>query len=381
MGKGLAALAKRPGEWQEKGRGTIVQSAAGNAARQCPNCGGAMEFNIAKQRIVCKNCNTELEMEAPAREVQEHAFSETAASAAQSQWDGATRVLACEACGAEITVAADVTSVRCRFCGSPKMVQSGHSAGIVPEGLMLFQFGRQEASAALSKWLKSRFFAPSAMKTLAQAGALSAVYSPFWTFDAQAQGDYIGEGGTTHTRAVTRNGKQETESYTVWSTVFGRVSKFFNDVLIYAGGSQGKLLSRLKDFDTVRGLIPFESAYLSGFQAETYTLSPEEALERAKEAMSSELERMARDEIRRSYDSERGTRVNASFFNVMCKHVLLPVWFSGFSYGGKAFGVVINGVTGKIAGAYPKSAGKIAAVVAAGLLLLAAIVWIVYANS
>jgi hypothetical protein len=340
-----------------------------------------MEFNIAKQKITCKNCNTELALEAPAHEPREHAFGEIKASAAQSNWDGATRVLACEVCGAEITVAAELTSLRCSFCGAPKLVPSGHSAGIAPEGLMLFKLGRQEAGIAFSKWLKTRFFAPSAMKTLAQADALSSVYSPFWTFDAQAEGDYAGEGGTTHTRIVTRNGKRETERYIVWTTVRGHVSRFFDDILIYAGGSQGKLLARLKDFDTAHGLIPFDGAYLSGFQAETYRLSPEAAFEDAKKTMTAELEGMARAEIRRSYDSERGTRLSASFLNVMCKHVLLPLWFSGFSYGGKAFCVVINGVTGKIAGAYPKSAAKIAAVVAAGLLLLAAIVWIFYTNS
>jgi hypothetical protein len=56
------------------------------------------------------------------------------------------------------------------------------------------------------------------------------------------------------------------------------------------------------------------------------------------------------------------------------KHILVPVWLLTYNFGPKTFQVVINGVTGRIAGDYPKSFWKILFLVlvaiAAALLIL-----------
>ena len=48
------------------------------------------------------------------------------------------------------------------------------------------------------------------------------------------------------------------------------------------------------------------------------------------------------------------------------KHILVPVWLLTYNFGAKAFQVVVNGVTGRMAGDYPKSFWKIALLVLAG---------------
>jgi hypothetical protein len=55
--------------------------------------------------------------------------------------------------------------------------------------------------------------------------------------------------------------------------------------------------------------------------------------------------------------------------------VLVPVWLLSYTYGPKAFQVIVNGYTGRIAGRYPKSIWKILllvllAAIAAGVFLL-----------
>ena len=52
--------------------------------------------------------------------------------------------------------------------------------------------------------------------------------------------------------------------------------------------------------------------------------------------------------------------------------MLVPIWVLSYTYGARAFQVIVNGYTGRIAGRYPKSVWKILLVVVA--VVLAALV-------
>ena len=57
------------------------------------------------------------------------------------------------------------------------------------------------------------------------------------------------------------------------------------------------------------------------------------------------------------------------------KHVLVPVWLLSYNYGARAFQVIVNGYTGRIAGRYPYSPWKILllAILAAAVLITVAL--------
>ena len=74
-------------------------------------------------------------------------------------------------------------------------------------------------------------------------------------------------------------------------------------------------------------------------------------------------------------DTHRNLQIFPSYSGRTFKHVLVPVWLLSYNYGAKAFEVIVNGYTGKIAGRYPKSIWKILLVVllvavVAGIVLL-----------
>ena len=62
-------------------------------------------------------------------------------------------------------------------------------------------------------------------------------------------------------------------------------------------------------------------------------------------------------------DTFRNLIVRADYSKQTFKHILAPVWLLTYTYGAKAFQCAINGVTGAIAGEYPKSPWKIALLV------------------
>ena len=62
--------------------------------------------------------------------------------------------------------------------------------------------------------------------------------------------------------------------------------------------------------------------------------------------------------------------MDVTYQDVTYKQVLLPVWLSSFSYGGKLYRYAINGETGKVGGQRPYSIPKIIACI----LFVAAII-------
>ena len=58
------------------------------------------------------------------------------------------------------------------------------------------------------------------------------------------------------------------------------------------------------------------------------------------------------------------------------KHVLVPVWLVGYTYGSRQFQVVVNGYTGTIAGDRPYSWVKITLAVIAVLIVICVIYWL-----
>ena len=52
----------------------------------------------------------------------------------------------------------------------------------------------------------------------------------------------------------------------------------------------------------------------------------------------------------------------------------MPVWLLTYNFGAKSFQVVVNGVTGRMAGEYPKSPWKIALLVLAAIIIFFIIV-------
>ena len=68
-------------------------------------------------------------------------------------------------------------------------------------------------------------------------------------------------------------------------------------------------------------------------------------------------------------DTQRNLQVNADFSRQTFKHILAPVWLLSYTYGAKDFQVLINAVTGRIDGEYPKSWVKITLAVIAVLIV------------
>lgn len=293
------------------------------------------------------------------------------------------RVSRCPGCGAELELGEGVEATACPFCATPVVPQEAPLRAIRPQALLPFAVPEREARAAMVAWLGRLWFAPGGLQDYARKGRqLTGIYVPFWTFDAATRSRYAGQRGDAYyeTRWVTVevNGRQERRQEQVrkirWSPVRGWVSRRFDDVLVIGSDSLPRgHTEALAPWD-LSALQPHAPDYLSGFQAEAYSVPLEQGHALARE----EMEAVIVGDVRRDIggDEQRIDRIDTDWSDETFKHILLPVWTAAYKYGGKSYRFVVNGQTGKVKGERPWSVWKIAVAVVLGLAVAGALAWL-----
>jgi hypothetical protein len=159
-----------------------------------------------------------------------------------------------------------------------------------------------------------------------------------------------------------------------WEAASGVVDHAFDDEPV--PGTQGvpiDLLRQVEPFPT-QEVVPYDTAFLSGHVVEHYKVVLIDAAKQSQDQMHAALMRLCAQEV--PGDTHRDLRIYPTFSGRTFKHVLVPLWLLTYNYGSRAFQVLVNGYTGKIAGRYPYSVWKIVFLVLLaiiGVLLLATV--------
>src|SRR5262249_19468986 len=202
---------------------------------------------------------------------------------------------ACPNCNAHTE--SDLLSANCQFCGTPLVADPAAIERVAPEAVVPFGINKQQAGDALKKWTSSRWFAPGSLKKVSSAETFTGSYLPFWTYDSNTVSDYTGERGehyyVTETSTEEVNGQQVTKTrevqHTRWYPAQGRVSRFFDDVLVPGTTKvETNLIGKLEPWE-LQTAAPFQQNYLAGFQTVRYDIEPEQGLESAKAPMAPDI--------------------------------------------------------------------------------------------
>lgn len=348
----------------------------------CKTCGAKLQFEPGTEVLKCPYCTAENEIPKPTEQVRELPYDETLASLSR-QAAGATQetpIVECTGCHAMLTLASNVTSLDCPFCGT-SIVATGASRNVIkPNAVLPFKVPRDRATEQFRAWIKGLWFAPNKLKQRAMLDAcLSGVYVPAWTYDCRAETAYTGQRGDAYyeTQTVTINGRRTTQRVRKirWRPVSGRVSNTFDDILVLSSSSlPGRQLDELDPWD-LSNAAPFREDYLAGFRAECYTIGLEQGFELAKQKAQPTINGTIYRDI--GGDEQRITSASTVYSQVTFKYVLLPVWVSAYRYNGKVYQFLVNARTGEVQGDRPWSWAKIslaviAAVVAIGVIALVA---------
>lgn len=336
------------------------------AKYHCPACGGQANWNPAKHALVCPFCGTEspadLEERGADTSIVEHDLAEALRSIPDSArgWHAEKTSVRCQSCDAVSVFDANKVAQRCEFCGSAQLVPYEQvKDAFTPESLLPLKVAEPRARDLIRAWYRNRWFAPNTLRTKALTDTARGIYLPYWTFDAKAHASWTAESGTY-------TGKDRKSVR--WTRASGELSHVFDDDLVAASkGVNPAYLRGAEPFPT-ETLIPYDPGYLAGWTVERYQIDLVHAAAQSRKQMESALRAMCGRQV--PGDTQRNLQVRSTFSDQRFKHILVPVWLLTYTFRGKTYQVVANGVTGKIAGGRPWSWVKIALAVVAGLVVL-----------
>jgi len=360
----------------EPAASTPSAGSGGATAYRCRNCGARITYAAGTTDLACQFCGSTEHITAPAGQIDEHSYNSWLATSPQPVAEIEQQHLECQTCGA--TTESGQIAEACSFCSGALVATSTPPGLIPPEAVVPFRMDKSEATASFGKWIKSRMFAPNALKKLAlMQGGLQGVYTPHFTYDANTYTAYEGRRGVDRIETYTTtdaqgNSQTQTRTVTDWYPASGNVERFFNDVLV--PGTTKVVPDKLAKAGpwALESSVPYQPEYLAGYSALRYDVDPPKALDEAKTGMAKVIEEDCRSDIGGNH--QRVTSMDTRYADLMFKLLLLPIWIAAYSYRAKTYQVIVNAQTGEVLGDRPYSAVKIAMAIIAGLILVAAVI-------
>ncbi len=323
---------------------------------KCQFCGAVTAYSAGQQQLTCSHCGRAQEIAAArvGRSAETFEFTLETMERAQYGWGEQRRELACESCGAVVSIAADALTSTCAFCGSHRVLARDAAGDVLrPTALIPFVVDQRQCQGRVTEWLGRGWMHPPELRQVRSLHELKGIYLPYWTFDARVQADWKAEVGTERTERYYSNGEWKTRTVIDWDWRNGRVHVPVVDHLVPATARVSRLLlERIAPFN-LQGLVEYAPAYLAGWLAKIYDLTLPQGWQTAKEEIRERSKRACYDDTGSAH--VRNFRMTADFADERWRYVLLPVYLASYPFDGRTFQLLVNGQTGVVAGQKPVS--------------------------
>jgi DNA-directed RNA polymerase subunit RPC12/RpoP len=363
-----------------------VNTTALSHTYKCVQCQGTLVFDPTAQQLRCESCQElqPIPQDKVAHSIVEYKLEDGLARDAERGYGLETRTVSCQNCGAIVSLDIHLVATHCSFCSSNQVLElKDHRQVIRPESVVPFSIDEKVIQDLFSRWVRSLWFRPNALKRLARVSEVRGVYIPYWVFDATVHSDWQALAGyyyyeTEHYTERGADGRMEHKTRQVqkvrWVPAAGSRTDLYDEFLICASkGLSQELAARLQTFDTA-SLKPYEPEYLVGWCAEEYQIGLNDSWQRAVALIEEEQMRRCSGDV--PGDTQRGLHVQNEFSDERFKHVLLPIWISAYRYRDKTFQFLVNGQSGEVQGKAPWSAWKITFLVLFILIVVGIMIWL-----
>lgn len=353
----------------------------------CQGCGAKLSFAPGTLNLKCEYCGAANEIEPDDGRIEELDFDSYLRSLEDHEAMEQSETVKCAKCGAEQTLPEHHFAAACTFCSAPIVSKGYASRRIKPRSMVPFQVDRKRAQDEFRRWVRGLWLAPGDLKRHAQSDAgVAGLYLPYWTYDCATATDYSGERGDDYfvdeaVSVTDAQGRTTVENrrrkQTRWTPASGHVEAFHDDVVVIASHSLPASLRGAAMAWNLKGLVPYQPEYVSGFRAEAYQVGLREGFPAAREQIDARVHDLVRRDI--GGDWQRVHHVDTEYSNVKFKHVLLPVWISAYRYRDKVYRFLVNGQTGEVCGDSPLSWAKVT-LLAIGIVIAAIVLLAVFSR-
>jgi DNA-directed RNA polymerase subunit RPC12/RpoP len=342
---------------------------ANGKAYLCPQCGGAMSYDIHKTDLVCQSCGyVQVVEEHLAPDSAEQVMDFVMPTTRAHRWAESQARVACEQCGAVTLLPPGQTADRCPYCGSNRFVDSPTLSELVdPQVIGLMKVDPQEADRRVKAWFGKGLLAPDDLVARHGGLQLRPAYYPFWTFDGTLELPWSCEINVGTSKAPQ------------WEMRNGSQFDMFDDVLVPGLRSMSPDdLAGIEPF-SLKDLVDFSPDFLPGWVSLTYDYSLADASLRAREKVLTRLRHSLYSLVEPTHSKRNFNILAGKWSGLTFKHVLLPLYVGNYTYRGKPYRLLVNGQTGKVSGKKPQDILKAVMLTAGALILLAILISVIYA--
>ena len=344
---------------------------------KCPNCGGELRFEPGTNKLVCKWCRSELHIDQVQQQEESKAQESTQDQSSKDDEEG--KIYTCPSCGAQIMTDSTTAATFCYYCHNPALIPGRMTGDDKPDYILPFEVTKENALQIFDQWIKGKKYIPDAFYSKDQMEKVSGVYFPFMLYTCKIDGHIDAQGTQVIERREGDFKVIERSIYHVRRDGDMEVKNVTRNALKKANK---KLVEGVIPYDMEK-IKPFNMSYLSGFQAETKDLGPDD--------FKDEVEQEVRDyAVSRLQESVSGysdltiTSDNTRLVDPTWKYAMMPVWTLTYKEPGtgKIYYFSVNGQTGKPIGELPVDEGKVkktalttGAVTAVIVFILFTLIW------
>ncbi|MBR2215667.1 MAG: hypothetical protein IJ849_07925 [Selenomonadaceae bacterium] len=334
---------------------------------QCPNCTAPLSFQPGHDKVTCEYCGEEFEVGAIEEMFrQREAMAAQAADARDAKWDTAAaggdwdqadidalKAFTCSSCGAEIVSDGNTMATECCYCGNPTMLPQRFEGMLKPDFVIPFKKTKEEAVAALKKFYEGRRLLPSAFTANNRVESIQAMYVPFWLFDTKT--DAYATFRAEKVRVIETNNETITETK-VYECLRSGSMAFERIPVDGSEKMDDTYMESIEPFD-YREMVPFSTAYLTGYLADKYDVDAEQSAPRADKRVERSAVEVLEGTVT-GYDHCTCKESSVAKEHGQVSYAMVPVWILTTKYEGKPYTFMMNGQTGKVVGSLPYDKGK-----------------------
>ena len=335
-----------------------MATSSGVLEYKCPCCGASLVFSESSQKMACKYCANEYEIDV----IRQYYDRPNQADATEfiwntdlpSQWSDEEKahlqVFLCPSCGGELITDETTAATFCPYCANPAIVSSRFSGGLRPDGVIPFKISKDQAKEAFIKYFKKMPLIPEVFRDEKHLNKLSGVYIPFWLYDCS---------GNIAAKYNAKRIKHWSDAKLNYSQIdhyllIRDADTVFNGIPMDASSkTNDTVMEAIEPFDYSE-LVSFDPAYLSGFMADKFDIpssaGEERILTRARKSVQESLY-----ESLNKFSDVTPLSQKITVNHIKTRYILVPVWILNVPFANSTYTLHMNGQTGAITGKIPSS--------------------------
>lgn len=313
---------------------------------RCPSCNAPITYKPKLGKFKCDYCDNEFTAD-QLKKVEEQPFEEVVKDVEYVSYN-------CPDCGAQIIADETTSATFCLYCGNSSILKNKLSGEFKPDKIIPFRKEKSDAIEAFKKLTKGRPFIPKSFIDEKNIEKITGLYIPFWLYDFKVNGGVMLNATKVKHWTTGNTNFTQTDFYDVY-----REGTFGYDMVPSDGSKKfsNDIMNSIEPYD-YKDMIDYNPLYLSGFLAERYDVSKDEAFPEARDrVLRSTEEQMMADAV--GYSTKTLVTKNLTATSTQTRYALLPVWMVNVKYEDKFYLFAMNGQTGEFIGDIPIDKKKV----------------------